>query len=428
MQAQRSCSARSNIKMFLVVLLAAVLVTACTSKAAKALEKVELGQRYLTELNYTEAVVSFTEAIGLDPENIPAYIGRAQAYVSLRDYEQAKQDYTIAIEKTAELPYTQAQAYIGRAEVYELTQELTRAAEDCDAALQLLDAGTIAEKQAVENDLITTLQIKALRLHAALCVKLGWTEKALADYEKLEALGEDMSAERKALENAGIDLGNAYSGEWMTVSEEDLWMKVGVAVQCGSKELELVIDGGYSDASAEQLSFSAQMGMSMDLMMLYGGAENMRTEQQQMQEKAEKLYQQQLENLQNGIMNSAVEEELTALFNPYETIATNWAQNDWKSAFSIKTVLSEPVSRIEKEGDLLVIYVPTGTHLVSDTAVFTTADGKVQTRDMLQYLEYTGSKVDTAKPVYERENNSAASVEDVMMMNMKIEYREDTRG
>lgn len=37
-----------------------------------------MGRKYLTELNYTEAVASFTEAIGLDPEYIPAYMGRAE--------------------------------------------------------------------------------------------------------------------------------------------------------------------------------------------------------------------------------------------------------------------------------------------------------------------------------------------------------------
>ena len=37
-----------------------------------------MGRKYLTELNYTEVVASFTEAIGLDPENIPAYMGRAE--------------------------------------------------------------------------------------------------------------------------------------------------------------------------------------------------------------------------------------------------------------------------------------------------------------------------------------------------------------
>ena len=37
-----------------------------------------MGRKYLTELNYTEAVAFFTEAIGLDPESIPAYMGRAE--------------------------------------------------------------------------------------------------------------------------------------------------------------------------------------------------------------------------------------------------------------------------------------------------------------------------------------------------------------
>ena len=66
------------LKLLCGMLLVALLFTACTSKAAKAVEKVELGQKYLTELNYTEAVASFTEAIGLDPEHIPAYMGRAE--------------------------------------------------------------------------------------------------------------------------------------------------------------------------------------------------------------------------------------------------------------------------------------------------------------------------------------------------------------
>ena len=99
---------QGELRILAVVVLILALFTACTSKAAKAVEKVELGQKYLTELNYTEAVASFTEAIGLDPENIPAYMGRAEAYVALKQYDDAKADYTTAIEKTEEQPYTQA--------------------------------------------------------------------------------------------------------------------------------------------------------------------------------------------------------------------------------------------------------------------------------------------------------------------------------
>ena len=47
----------------MAVLLEVFLFTACASGASKANEKIELGQKYLTELNYTEAVAAFTEVI-----------------------------------------------------------------------------------------------------------------------------------------------------------------------------------------------------------------------------------------------------------------------------------------------------------------------------------------------------------------------------
>ena len=66
---------RAGAVCLLVSLLAALFFTACVSKAVNAADKIELGQKYLTELNYTEAVASFTEAIKLDPDNIQAYMG-----------------------------------------------------------------------------------------------------------------------------------------------------------------------------------------------------------------------------------------------------------------------------------------------------------------------------------------------------------------
>lgn len=83
----------------MAVLLEVFLFTACASGASKANEKIELGQKYLTELNYTEAVAAFTEVIKIDPSNIEAYAGRAEAYKGLKQYEEAKADYTTVIEK-----------------------------------------------------------------------------------------------------------------------------------------------------------------------------------------------------------------------------------------------------------------------------------------------------------------------------------------
>ena len=175
---------QGELRILAVVVLILALFTACTSKAAKAVEKVELGQKYLTELNYTEAVASFTEAIGLDPDNIPAYMGRAEAYVALKQYDDAKADYTTAIEKTADQPYTQAEAYIGRAEVNELTTANEDALTDYEAASTALDAVNVEKITDVTEQMLEALKIKVYNACARLNAFFGRNEAAVASYTK----------------------------------------------------------------------------------------------------------------------------------------------------------------------------------------------------------------------------------------------------
>ena len=175
---------RSPLRLFAVLLLALALFTACTSKAAKAQEKIELGQKYLTELNYTEAVASFTEAIELDPENIPAYMGRAEAYIGLKQYDDAKADYTTAIEKTEEQPYTQAEAYIGRAEVNELTTANEDALSDYEAASTALDKVDVEKITDVTEQMLEALKIKVYNACARLSALFGKNDAAVASYTK----------------------------------------------------------------------------------------------------------------------------------------------------------------------------------------------------------------------------------------------------
>lgn len=52
-------------------------------------EQLELGQRYLAELNYEEAIVAFQKVIELDPKNSDAYIRIAEAYIGQDDGDQA---------------------------------------------------------------------------------------------------------------------------------------------------------------------------------------------------------------------------------------------------------------------------------------------------------------------------------------------------
>ncbi len=175
---------RSSLRLLAVLLLALALFTACTSKAAKAQEKIDLGQKYLTELNYTEAVASFTEAIELDPENIPAYMGRAEAYIGLKQYDDAKADYTTAIEKTEEQPYTQAEAYIGRAEVNELTTANEDALSDYEAASTALDKVDVEKITDVTEQILEALKIKVYNACARLSALFGKNDAAVASYTK----------------------------------------------------------------------------------------------------------------------------------------------------------------------------------------------------------------------------------------------------
>ena len=175
---------KPSLRLLAVLLLALALFTACTSKAAKAQEKIELGQKYLTELNYTEAVASFTEAIELDPENIPAYMGRAEAYIGLKQYDDAKADYTTAIEKTEEQPYTQAQAYVGRAEVNELTTANEDALSDYEAASTALDKVDVEKITDVTEQMLEALKIKVYNACARLSALFGKNDAAVASYTK----------------------------------------------------------------------------------------------------------------------------------------------------------------------------------------------------------------------------------------------------
>lgn len=81
---------KTRLWLIAAVLLAVFLFTACASGASRVSEKIELGQKYLTELNYTEAVAAFTEVIKINPSNIEAYVGRAEAYKGLKQYEDIR--------------------------------------------------------------------------------------------------------------------------------------------------------------------------------------------------------------------------------------------------------------------------------------------------------------------------------------------------
>lgn len=64
-------------------------------------EQYDLGVRYLSEGNYEEAIIAFTTAIEIDPKNPTAYIGLADAYIQVNEYDKALDVLNQGLEKNA---------------------------------------------------------------------------------------------------------------------------------------------------------------------------------------------------------------------------------------------------------------------------------------------------------------------------------------
>ncbi len=80
-------------KLFSIILVVALTLTLFTSCAepAEALTTIylNLGEKYLTDLNYEEAIVYFNKVIEVEPKNARAYLGSAEAYVAMGDIDSA---------------------------------------------------------------------------------------------------------------------------------------------------------------------------------------------------------------------------------------------------------------------------------------------------------------------------------------------------
>ncbi len=86
---------RENMKKLLsiiiVIALTMTLFASCgeTETALTATELLDLGEKYLLDLDYEQAIVYFNQVIEVEPRNSRAYMGAAEAYVGLGDTESA---------------------------------------------------------------------------------------------------------------------------------------------------------------------------------------------------------------------------------------------------------------------------------------------------------------------------------------------------
>ena len=229
-------------------------------------------------------------------------------------------------------------------------------------------------------------------------MKLGWYDKVLEDYAKLEELGVNMS-EDGASESSQQDESSAGGAYVWTYTDENGTIKELITVQSGSSHMS-----GVADYPPEQMS---DMAASMIATQKWK-EKHPETWKALFAINPDGMSVEQMEAL--ATIYDADSQEMEAEFNKWNAI-------DWKPQLIADILLSAPVSRVEKTADVLYIYVPTGTKLVTEQIIFTSYSGRAETIDMTDSL-YGGIN-DPATPIYEWDTSSDANG------SFRIEFRED---
>lgn len=87
----------SGVVIFAAIVSIIVIISVVAVPKAKAGKQLALGDKYISEMDYENAVLAYREAIQIDPRNEKAYLALADAYISLADKCLAEGDKEGAI-------------------------------------------------------------------------------------------------------------------------------------------------------------------------------------------------------------------------------------------------------------------------------------------------------------------------------------------
>ncbi len=77
------------ISIILTISIAFTLVSCAKAQKPDWQTSLDLGQKYLLDGNYEQAIVEFNKVIEIEPKNVEAYLGLAEAYAAEGDYDSA---------------------------------------------------------------------------------------------------------------------------------------------------------------------------------------------------------------------------------------------------------------------------------------------------------------------------------------------------
>ncbi len=121
---------------------AAVVIGVSASRSGSDLQaQLDLGEKYISELDYENAVIAYEEALEIDPYCLDAYLGLSDAYMAL-----GQQDKAIEIMEQAKamLPDS-VEVYVSLAQLYASQEKLDLVVSTLEAGIQATNSDRLRE-------------------------------------------------------------------------------------------------------------------------------------------------------------------------------------------------------------------------------------------------------------------------------------------
>ena len=213
-------------KNIVILVLLIFCLTACGADTWD--EHYELGMKYLSDGNYEEAIIEFTAAIEIDEMKPEAYIGAADGYVGMEEYQKAIDILTTGYEKCSD------------EEIYDKLQKLkaeTFSEWGVDELMTLSGIKNIKAGESVES----TLE------------KIGFTQEGI-DYLKYML---DNKEDTDFLPAYDDELGKCIGiyTRYYSVEEEPLWLEM-IYVSDNSENVGHQLSFNFEDDVLRNVSFN----------------------------------------------------------------------------------------------------------------------------------------------------------------------------
>jgi len=128
---------------FIVIAILVVFILSSRETVRTSADMLSLGERFLLEMEFEQALVHFMQVIEIDPMNVKAYLGAAEAYVGLEQRENAANILRLGVERTGSAEIAWAWVWLDPYDnnVYLHVAELLILLGNTMAAIEILLAG-----------------------------------------------------------------------------------------------------------------------------------------------------------------------------------------------------------------------------------------------------------------------------------------------